>query len=157
MPPSAFELEVNSITRWLGDTFEGADIHRNVVPAKFKRPAFLVETPRISRNPVLPAANDRATSVPVTYFGDPADITGSWGAVAFAGRMETALADGEGKIPLRDAAGVQAGVLRLEFEATQRSGTDTDLSITFRYRRLVWNRQRDLEGELIETINIRRE
>lgn len=157
MPPSAFELELTSLSRWLTDTFPGAKVHIATVPAGFARPAFLLEAPRSTDPPVLPAARRRQAAVSVVYFGhlnpDPATGERPWMPLALAGRLEAALQEIRHRIPRRDAAGTQVGVLAVDVEWSQRH--DSDLQITLRWRRLVPDRQPELEGETITDINYR--
>lgn len=158
MPPSAFELERNSLTRWLSETFHEAHVYVATVPAGFKRPAFLLETPRATPDPVLPAAAMRQVSTNLTYFGvnDPGTGAEPWAPVPIAGRIEAVLQACGHLIPLRDETGAQVDVLRLTVEWAPRSGSDTDLTITIRYRRLVWDRQPELEAPSLENVEFRK-
>lgn len=157
MPPSGLELERNSLARWLSDTFPGARIHAGTVAQGFKRPAFLMETPRGLPSAILPGAQSRQTALNLTYFGDLAEVDGGrpWAPVALAGRLEEALQAIRHRIPLRDAAGAQTGLLAVTVEWAARGNSDTDLSITLRYRRAVWDRRPELEGETITDITFR--
>lgn len=154
MPPNAFELEINSLTKWLSTTFTGAEIVRAVVPGKFSRPCFFVETPRSADSPDLPQARFKQRSCNVRYFGrlDQAD----WTQAAVTGRLEAALAAVQHLIPRIDEAGSQVGVIRiLECPVEPAAGTDTDLVITIRWRRLVWDEEP--AAETVQNIHFRQE
>lgn len=157
MPLSAYELERNSVSRWLSETFPEAPLRQGPAPKGFQPPSFLLEQSRSTNTPVLAAAVERRTTINAVYFGhlDLVDGAPKWSPLAVAGRLEAALQDCEHLIPLRDEAGAETGKLRLEVEVTGRSGSDTDLTISIRYRCLVWDRQRDLEGETLTDINLR--
>lgn len=154
MPLPEFTTEVLSITRWLADTFPEAQVLMGTLPEHFTRPSFWLEPPRAQTVAVLPAARERQASVSVVYFGDL--DTPDQTPLAMSGRIEDALVQIRHRIPRRDETGTQVGVLACEVVWSAHGGSDTELSLTFRYNRLVPDLQPELQGDTLQQINFRK-